>query len=97
MAVSGLQDHPQGRKLWDYWVHGEGAAKIGWGAPDDYARAVAELSKYVPPGQVHGLAAEMHIAATGMTTSEHAKLLGKDAHQHGSAMDHLKAEVHGGK
>lgn len=96
MAVSGLQTSPEGRKLWDYWVHGEGAAKIAWGAPDDYARCLVELGKYTPSG-AHGLCAEMHIAATGMTTSQHAKLLGKDAGRHGTAMDHLKAEVHGGK
>lgn len=39
----------------------------------------------------------MHIAATGMTTTEHAKLLGKDAHKHGSAGDHIAGEVHGGQ
>lgn len=76
-------------------VRGEGAAKIGWGAPNDYARCLVELGKYTPEG-AHGLCAEMHIAATGMTTTRHAELLGKDANQHGTAMDHLKAEVHGG-
>lgn len=71
--MSGLQ-FGRGTKLWRYWTHGEGAAKIGWGLPGDYDRAVTLLDKYVPPGQVHGLAAEMHIAATGMTTAQHAKL-----------------------
>jgi hypothetical protein len=75
-AVSGLETSPQGRKLWAYWVHGEGAAKIGWGTAGDYDRCVAEIEKYTPTG-AHGLCAEMHIAATGMTTAEHAKALGK--------------------
>ena len=74
--MSGLETSPQGRKLWAYWVRGAGAAKIGWGAPDDFDRCVAELAKYVGPGEVKGLCATMHIAATGMTTSEHAKALG---------------------
>lgn len=76
LAVSGLQTSPQGRKLWKYWVHGEGAAKIGWGGPDDFDHCVVELAKYVGPGQVKGLCATMHKAATGMSTAEHAKLLG---------------------
>jgi hypothetical protein len=75
LAVSGLETSPQGRKLWAYWTRGLGAAKIGWGAPDDFDRCVAELAKYVSPGQVKGLCATMHIRATGMTTAEHAKLL----------------------
>lgn len=94
MAVSGLQTSPEGRKLWNYWVHGEGAADIGWGAPDDYARCLVEVGQHVDPAAVHGECANMHIAATGMTTTEHAKLLGKDSHRHGTPMDHLKATVH---
>lgn len=26
------------RRLWNYWVHGEGAAKINWGVPGDFNR-----------------------------------------------------------
>lgn len=73
--MSGLQTSANGHKLWDYWVHGEGAAKIGWGGPGDYDRCVVELSKYTPGG-AHGLCSTMHEAATGMSTAEHAKLLG---------------------
>lgn len=95
MAISGLQDHPEGRKLWDYWVHGEGSAKIGWGAPADYARCLVELGKYTPNG-AHGLCAEMHIAATGMTTTEHAALLkGKGKDHPASAVEQLAARVQG--
>lgn len=77
-------------------MRGEGAAKIGWGAPDDYDRCLLELEKYTPTG-AHGLCAEMHIAATGMTTTEHAKLLGKDAGKHGSAGAHVAGEAGRGK
>lgn len=70
MAVSGLE-HGKGRNLWDYWTTGEGAAKIGWGAPGDYDRCVAEISKY-DAGGAHGLCSTMHIHVTGMTTAEHA-------------------------
>lgn len=94
MAVSGLEDSPEGHKLWAYWVRGEGAAKIGWGEPDDYAHCLIELGKYTPAG-AHGLCAEMHIAATGMTTTQHARLLGKDAGRHGSAADHIVGEIRG--
>ncbi|PKV95909.1 hypothetical protein ATK30_6842 [Amycolatopsis echigonensis] len=67
--------------LKDYWVHGEGAAKIGWGAPDDYYRCVLELGKYVSPGEVHGQCENLHELATGMSTAEHAEALGgKDKH-----------------
>lgn len=74
-AVSGLQTSPQGRKLFKYWRSGAGGAKIGWGTPGDYDRCVAEVGKYTPDG-AHGLCAELHIAATGMTTARHAELLG---------------------
>ena|ERR1700743_2152107 len=82
MAVSGLQ-FGHGTKLWHYWVHGAGSVKIGWGLPGDFDRAVTLLGKYVPPGEVKGLAATMHKAATGMTPAEHAKLLGKSGHHSG--------------
>ena len=34
-------------RLRQYWTHGEGAAKIGWGAPGDWYRCVSHLSKYM--------------------------------------------------
>lgn len=52
-------------RLMRYWSHGEGAAKIGWGAPGDYDRCILELGKYVNPGMVHGLCANLHHRATG--------------------------------
>jgi len=49
--------------LKDYWTHGAGAAKIGWGTDGSFARCVAQLGKYVKNPQ--GLCAEYHKAATG--------------------------------
>lgn len=34
-------------RLRAYWVHGEGAAKIGWGTPGDFNRCVSELTPHL--------------------------------------------------
>lgn len=52
-------------RLMRYWSEGEGAAKIGWGTPDDFYRCVALLGKYVPPNEVKGLCSNLHQRATG--------------------------------
>ena len=62
-------------RLKEYWSHGEGAAKIGWGTPGDYYRCLAELGKYLRPDEVHGYCQEMHIRALGYATATHAKML----------------------
>lgn len=54
--------------LRDYWVRGEGAAKIGWGTDGSFARCVAQLGKHVKNPQ--GLCAEYHHAATGEWPAE---------------------------
>lgn len=51
--------------LGDYWVHGEGAAKIGWGTPGDFNRCRVQLAKYVRPDQLSGLCANLHKRALG--------------------------------
>lgn len=61
--------------LLKYWVRGRGAAKVRWGEPGDYNRCRRELSRYVHPEQIDGLCAELHKLATGLWTSEHAKLV----------------------
>lgn len=88
-------DMPEPLRRWA--ITGAGGAEIGWKQPDDYARCLVVLGRHVKPSEIHGLCANLHMEATGMTTTQHAKLLGKDAGKHGTAMDHLKAEVHGGK
>jgi len=70
-------------QLRQYWTHGEGAAKIGWGTPGDFDRCVMHLGKYVTDPK--GLCAEYHHGATGEWPAEHA------AREHGKA-DALTAE-----
>lgn len=52
-------------RLMNYWAHGPGAAKIGWGTAGDFDRCVVQLSKYVSPGIVKGLCSNLHQRATG--------------------------------
>jgi len=52
-------------RLMRYWAEGEGAAKIQWGVAGDFDRCVVELGKYVGPGVVKGLCANLHHRATG--------------------------------
>lgn len=60
--------------LRDYWTHGTGAAKIGWGTAGDFNRCTKQLHKYLGP-RAKGYCALRHKAATGMWTSQHAKAL----------------------
>lgn len=53
-----------GHNLRNYWVKGEGAAKIRWKTPGDWTRCVRHLSKYVKDPK--GLCSEYHHQATGM-------------------------------
>ncbi|MEV5819288.1 phage protease [Micromonospora haikouensis] len=74
-------------KLRDYWLRGEGAAKIRWRTDGDFTRCVRHLSKYVSDPQ--GLCAEYHHEATGMWPGDrrnvHAGVAGDEvaAHQRG--------------
>lgn len=52
-------------RLMHYWAEGAGRAKIQWGVPGDFDRCVTELGKYVGPGVVKGLCANLHKRATG--------------------------------
>jgi len=52
-------------RLMRYWAEGEGAAKIGWGDPGDFARCVTRLSEHGGPGIVKGLCSNLHQRATG--------------------------------
>lgn len=57
-----------GHNLRNYWVRGEGAAKIRWGTDGSFARCVAQLGDKVKDPQ--GLCAEYHKAATGEWPAE---------------------------
>jgi hypothetical protein len=59
------------RKLVEYWVHGEGAAKIKWGVSGSMKRCIRHLTgKVRGPG---GLCAEYHRLATGEWPTEHGE------------------------
>lgn len=53
------------RVLHDYWTHGKGAGKIGWGVPGDFNRCRALLGKYVDKKMLSGLCAKLHHEAVG--------------------------------
>ena len=64
--TGGAERHPADtERLMRYWANGVGAAKIGWGTDGDFDRCVLHLSKYVSPGVVKGLCANLHHRATG--------------------------------
>lgn len=64
--TGGAQRHPgDTERLMEYWAHGEGAVKIGWGTAGDFDRCVAELSEHVGPSIVKGLCSNLHVRATG--------------------------------
>ena len=71
VRVGGEAAHPgDTERLHEYWVHGDGAAKIRWGEPDDFARCVEHLGKYIRDPQ--GYCNLAHKAATGMYPAQHA-------------------------
>jgi HK97 family phage prohead protease len=61
------------QRLHEYWVHGEGAAKIRWGQPGDFDRCVAELGRHIDNPQ--GYCNLAHHAALGIYPATHAKEL----------------------
>lgn len=66
-------------RLHQYWVHGKGAAEIGWGSAGDFDRCthLLELHAHMSPEQAHGYCNLAHKSATGMYPATHAKLMGK--------------------
>lgn len=61
-------------KLFAYWTHGAGAAKIRWGTSGSFMRCVHHLERHVPPNySVRGLCANLHKRATGEWPTEHGK------------------------
>lgn len=52
-------------RLRDYWTHGAGAAKIGWGTPGDFNRCRAAVAEYVKPQYLAGYCANRHYDALG--------------------------------
>lgn len=61
-------------RLRDYWTHGEGAVKIGWGAPGDFNRCRLSLAEYVKPEYLNGYCANRHYDALGFWPGEHHQI-----------------------
>jgi HK97 family phage prohead protease len=71
VRVGGQTAHPGAtERLHEYWVHGEGAAKIRWGSPGDYDRCVLHLGKFL--ADPHGYCAQAHHDALGIWPATHA-------------------------
>jgi hypothetical protein len=71
--VAGAVTNPGGTaKLHEYWVHGEGAAKIKWGTPGDFDRCVMHLGKFIADPK--GYCAKAHHDALGIWPATHAKM-----------------------
>lgn len=71
--------HPgSAERLHQYWVHGEGAARIRWGAPGDFDRCTRALIEeaHFTPGQAKGYCNLAHHVATGIWPAQHAEIVG---------------------
>jgi hypothetical protein len=72
--AAGEVTNPSGtERLHEYWVHGEGAAKIAWGTPGDFDRCVLHLGKFIRDPQ--GYCNLAHHAALGIYPATHAKMI----------------------
>ena len=72
MAETSPGDARAAERLHEYWVHGEGAAKIRWGEGGDWQRCVDHLGKYIADPK--GYCTLAHKAATGMYPAQHAAM-----------------------
>lgn len=73
LRAGGMVTNPSGtERLHEYWVHGEGAAKIRWGQPGDFQRCVDHLGKYIRDPK--GYCNLAHHAALGFYPATHAKM-----------------------
>src|SRR5258708_16885209 len=72
MAETSPGDARATERLHEYWVHGEGAAKIRWGDPGDFDRCVRHLGKFIKDPQ--GYCNLAHHAALGIYPATHAAM-----------------------
>jgi phage head maturation protease len=73
VRVGGQVTNPKGtERLHEYWVHGEGAAKIRWGSPGDFDRCVMHLGKFIKDPK--GYCAQAHHDALGIWPATHAAM-----------------------
>jgi HK97 family phage prohead protease len=90
VRIGGQVTNPGGtERLHEYWVHGEGAAKIRWGTPGDFSRCVDHLGKFIKDPQ--GYCNLAHHAALGIYPATHAK----EIHAGRAAMADTKAKPYG--
>lgn len=61
------------RRIHDYWVRGEGAAKIRWGTNGDWTRCTQQLREYISPRFLKRTCAEWHHDALGYWPGELGK------------------------
>ena len=71
-AAGMVTDAAATERLHQYWVHGEGAAKIRWGQPGDFDRCVERLSKFIR--EPKGYCNLAHHAALGIYPATHAAM-----------------------
>jgi phage head maturation protease len=72
MAETSPGDARATERLHEYWVHGEGAAKIRWGQPGDFDRCVLHLGKFIADPK--GYCAQAHHDALGIWPATHAAM-----------------------
>ena len=71
-AVTSAEGAKGTERLHEYWVHGEGAAKIRWGEPGDFDRCVLHLGKFIKDPK--GYCNLAHHAALGIYPATHAAM-----------------------
>lgn len=82
-------------RLRDYWVRGEGAAKIGWGIDGDFNRCRTLLAPYVKPQHLAGYCANRHKDALGIWPGEHTGRVVVASAEKVAPMYHLVASAAG--
>ena len=91
--AGGQVTSPEGtERLHEYWVHGEGAAKIRWGQPGDFDRCVLHLGKFIADPK--GYCAQAHHDALGIWPAQHAAME-KHAGRAAMATTDTKAKPYG--
>lgn len=58
-------------ELAEYWIHGEGAAKIRWCTKGSFRRAQNALREHIPPEQLDGAVANLFRRACGKNPGPH--------------------------